>query len=512
MAVSALPFLLTFLVIAFVVSQKLFPILSGYGKPGPHYTATLSPGAAARPKASIWNYVQPDRRSLASLIFSTNIALSAVLAELIFCEISNTANRATRSLALKITLPLLLFLLIIATPAFEIHSIIAGSGLNARDAQRGRRRVAWVLELGGLAAWLTAFWYLGRGFLGSYMHKGVYPHDHTFREGCLERIGIIGVSLMASLAGFAAISSLWQTFGVKHRAVTDSDIARRQAGIQATEDMLLSKESRLRAVEHKLCDNPQPGFMGRMVGTVRGNPDVQERNTLQLEIQGLQTMRNTLQNSLTVLQRRRQSQQRAHTARGRAVVATSYIFAIYCAYRIGATAVSSVRRLSSPATTFSSSDPINNFLALLAKHWDPTIDREAWSRTISFLLSGVMLLLSFNSVLQTFYLFARIVPGLVEHTKTNFALLISQIAATYVISSALLLRSNLPPEMKNRIGDALGAPLESAFTEKWFEGWFLASCVSTIVGLWMGRRMRGGVDDDEEEELGESDVEMGKRS
>jgi len=220
-AVSALPFLLTFLVIAFVVSQKLFPVLSGHGKPEAHQPGTLSPGAVARSKASAWKYiVQPDRQSLASLIFSTNIGLSAVLAELIFCEISNTANRATRSLALKITLPLLLFLLIIATPAFEIHSVVVGTGLNARDAQRGRRRVAWVLELCGLGAWLTSFWYLGRGFLGSYIHEGVYLREHTFREGCLERIGVIGISLMASLAGFAAISSLWQTFGVKYRPVS----------------------------------------------------------------------------------------------------------------------------------------------------------------------------------------------------------------------------------------------------------------------------------------------------
>jgi hypothetical protein len=72
--------------------------------------------------------------------------------------------------------------------------------------------------------------------------------------------------------------------------------------------MLLAKESRLRAVERKLSDNPQQGFMGRVVGSIRGNPDVQERSTLQLEIQGLETMRHTLQNSLTVLQTRRQSQ------------------------------------------------------------------------------------------------------------------------------------------------------------------------------------------------------------
>ncbi|KAH5520845.1 hypothetical protein HBI52_076220 [Parastagonospora nodorum] len=506
---SSLPFLLTFLFVAVAVSQKLFPILSGHDRKA-HDGAHL-PGVAARARSSLIKNLRPSARSLASIIFSTNIALSAVLAELILCEIANTVNPATRTLALKLTLPSLLFLLIVVTPAFEIHSVVSKTGLNANGGQRGQRRLAWVLEFCGLATWLGAFWYLGRGLLGSYLQEESYLHEHTFSEGCLERIGIIGISLMASLAGFAAISSLWQTFGVKYRPVTESDIARKQAGIQATNDMLLTKEIRLRAVERKLCDNPQAGFMSRVVGSIRGNPDTQERNTLQLEIQGLETMRQTLQNSMSVLQNRRQSQLRSHTAFGRIVNMFSFVFAIYCAYRISATTVTTLRRFSSPNTSFSNSDPINNFLALLAKHWDPTIDRVAWSRTISFLLSGVMLLLSFNSVLQTFFLFARVVPGVLQHTKTNFALIISQIAATYVISSALLLRSNLPPEMKSKIGDALGAPLEPAFTERWFEGWFLVASAATAAGLWIGRRLKGSEWDDDGEGA-DGDVEMGKRS
>lgn len=293
--------------------------------------------------------------------------------------------------------------------------------------------------------------------------------------------------------------------------MTEADIARKQAGIQATNDMLLTKESRLRAVDRKLSDQAAEGFMSRIVGTIRGNPDVQERNTLRLEIQGLETMRSTLQNSLSVLHSRRQMQMRSHTAHGRLLNMTSYVFALYCAYRIAATAFTTLRRFSSPNTSFSNSDPINNFLALLAKHWDPTIDRVAWSRIISFALSGAMLLLSFNSVLQTFFLFARVVPGVLHHAKTNFALIISQIAATYVISSALLLRSNLPPEMKSKIGDALGAPLEPAFTERWFEGWFLTVSAATILGLWIGKRLKGAEWDDEDD-LGDGDVELGKRN
>ncbi|KAF2006979.1 hypothetical protein P154DRAFT_480852 [Amniculicola lignicola CBS 123094] len=481
LAFSALPFILTFIIVAVGVSHKLFPLLSGRAhKKGPQDGVQL-PGFTLRERPSILKNLRLSSRALASVTFSTNIALSAVLVELILCEISNTINPATRALALKITLPSLLFLLVIATPALEIHSVIAGAGWSF---DKGKRRMAWLLELLGLAAWLTGFWYLGRGLLGSYLHEESYVRDHSFSEGCLERIGIIGISLMASLAGFAAVSSLWQTFGVKNRTITESDLARKQAGLDATNDMLLTKESRLRALQRKLSDAPQEGFMTRMVGSLRGNPDLTERSTLELEIHGLETMRTSLQNSILALQSRRQAQLRSHTAYGRILNAFSYVFSLYCLYRITATTFTTLRRFSSPTASFSNSDPINNVLAILAKHWDPSLDRVAWSRTISFLLSGVMLLASFNSVLQTFLLFARVVPSILQHTRANFALLISQISATYVISSALLLRSNLPSEMKSAISDALGAPLEPAFTERWFEGWFLTATALTVVGLF----------------------------
>ncbi|KAF2199245.1 hypothetical protein GQ43DRAFT_482615 [Delitschia confertaspora ATCC 74209] len=466
--VSYIPFILTFIIVATAVSHKLFPILSGR----PHHKdqdGSVQNLFPLRDRPSIGKYLKLSSHTLASITFSTNIALSAVLVELLLCEISNTVNRAVRTIALKVTLPSLLFLLIIATPALEIHSVISGAGWSFGGGGRGQRRIAWLLEVLGLSIWLAGFWYLGSGLLGSYLHEESYVRDHSLSEGCLERIGIIGVSLMASLAGFAAVSSLWQTFVVKNRPVTESDIARKQAGLDATNEMLLAKQSRLRALERRISDAPQEGFLTSLVGSIRGKPDVQERNTLELEIQGLETMRTSLSNSLLSVQNRRQSQLQAHTAQGRLLNLFSYGFSLYCLYRISATAFTTLRRFSSPTTSFSNSDPINNFLALLAKHWDPSIDRVAWSRQISFLLSGGMLLASFNSVLQTSLLFARVIPGILHHARANFALLISQISATYVISSALLLRSNLPLEMKSAISDALGAPLEPGFTERWFE-------------------------------------------
>ena len=119
--------------------------------------------------------------------------------------------------------------------------------------------------------------------------EGDFGHsesDHAFIEACLERIGIIGISLMASLSGFAAVSSLWQTFGVRHRAVKETDISRKAAGLSATEEMLAAKQSRARALERKMSEGggsspvEQSGIVGRVIGSFRGSNEVQELKSL----------------------------------------------------------------------------------------------------------------------------------------------------------------------------------------------------------------------------------------
>ncbi|KAK1090323.1 hypothetical protein LTR48_008510, partial [Friedmanniomyces endolithicus] len=113
----------------------------------------------------------------------------------------------------------------------------------------------------------------------------------------------------------------------------------------------------------------------------------------------------------------------------------------------------------------------------------------------------------------TFRLFARFAPSLLQNTDaTSLPLIISQVAGTYVISSALLLRSNLPEEMGGVISDALGAPLEARFVDGWFESWFLVAVGLTATGILVGRKVGGGGDEWdglEDEGIG---FEMGKRN
>jgi hypothetical protein len=302
-------------------------------------------------------------------------------------------------------------------------------------------------------------------------------------------------------------------FGVKQHLVTDADISRKQAGLEAAEDMLMAKRSRLRALERRMSESgSDTSLLTRVIGTFRTNSESQERQTLYLEISGLEAMRLSLNNSLYTLRTRRATQIRSHSATGHLLNTFAYVFAVYCIYRLCSATFSILRRIVLPGSSSESTDPVTHILSILTLHWDSNLDRAAWSRQISFLLSGIMLLLSFNSALQTFLLLARAFPSLLSAFHANLALAVSQVCATYVISSALLLRSNLPNEVGSVISDALGAPLEPKRVDAWFEGWFLGAALFTALGIWVGRKLKGGDWEEEEYGIGNGDLEAGKRN
>lgn len=548
MLFSIAPFLVTFAVVSATVAKKLFPRLSRLtqGRDGEdHYLPASAPPTLQQVHAE--HGTKSVRRRLAAATFATTIGLATVLGELILAEISDVVDAQARDAALRVVVPTLVFLLVGVIPFLEIQSVLAGSGLcSFQRTSKGRfPRWAWTLQGVGFGLWLFVFWSIGKAvpagsgagageesFLYARAARAKGAFDATgmslgmrWRESvatgwaldmlareCLERIGVIGISLMALLSGFASVSSpysmLADSASRRRKPVTDSDIARKQAGLEATGELLMTKRHRLRSLQRKLAATTtesnasagSSGVMGKIVGSLKGiggvgggGGDAAEIKALQQEISGLEAMDANLSSALAALRSKQVAQARAGTALGRLLAVPACIFSIYCVYRILATSLTSFRRLYYPASaSFSSSDPISRFLGLLARHWDPKLDQIAWARQISFLLSGVILLASGNAVVQTFHLFARWAPALLYQAQANLALLIGQISATYVISAGLLLRSNLPKDMGSAVSHALESALEPAFVDRWFEAWFLLSSVATGVGIWVGRRIHGG--------------------
>lgn len=261
-------------------------------------------------------------------------------------------------------------------------------------------------------------------------------------------------------------------------------------------------------------------------------------------------MHASLSQSLTTLRAR-------YTAAnaGNSFIAPTYIsstlFSLYCIYRIITTVIAhlpSFYSIFSSSTTTTTTpitadrqnqsytpktDPITTILAYLTHYYDPDLDTAAWSRIISFILSGVIIAGSIRSVLITMEVLGRrvfspfLTPNLGDESSSissienpHLPLLLSHLTTIYILASALLLRSNLPPEIRSVLTDSLGAPaLEPRFTEWWFDGVFLWSVAGSGVGFWAGRRWGWGGDcggegwDDEEGEegmLGDY-VQVGKR-
>ncbi len=70
----------------------------------------------------------------------------------------------------------------------------------------------------GMAGWLVAYWSVGY-VLSSRQTEYSITNSRTLMEEYLKCTGVIGICLMASLSGFAAVSAVWQTFGHKAKQV-----------------------------------------------------------------------------------------------------------------------------------------------------------------------------------------------------------------------------------------------------------------------------------------------------
>lgn len=118
---------------------------------------------------------------------------------------------------------MLLVILVLVSPALEIHTIVSSAFLeNGKDwrmMREGRHKIIYFLDGILMLAWLVGYWSVGNVlFTGGHEWAGA-EHRPSLVEQYLKCTGVIGVCLMASLAGFAAVSSVWQTFGQKEQPV-----------------------------------------------------------------------------------------------------------------------------------------------------------------------------------------------------------------------------------------------------------------------------------------------------
>ncbi|KAK6340648.1 hypothetical protein TWF696_008972 [Orbilia brochopaga] len=527
-ALSSVPFIATFTFVALAAFLRLFPYLTGDAKHQLQHAPTLSLQPAGTRNGAAQGTVY--RRFVAAM-FAITLAVTGVLAELILCEIMEWGDMTARWFWFRFTINTLLLLVVVVVPLLEIHSLLArrdeadATAAAAAAGQKNWRRRTRMLGVAAVfGCWIWTFYKLGEYLPLPPIDLTLFPYGYDsvsfektakgISDECLSRLGVIGISLMALLAGFGCISAPWQCFTRRPRPATEADLRRAQGGLEAATQMLDTKRMKLAQMERKLENKAaagSDGFVGKMMSSLRGgSDDLREASSLQMEIAGLASMQAALANETSGIATRIREQARAKTAMGRLYSFGRFAFAVYCLYRISSTvalrfstwtaasAAMGPGEVGDAASTFSQRDPINNFLAVVAKHYHGSLDREAWRRNVGFAFSGVIILGSLNSVLTTFSMVTKAAPAVWGHA--GLALAISQVTAVYVLSAAVLLRSSLPRDMGSVLGSALGVMLDVRWVDGWFDEVFLVGCAITLVCLVVVRRFR------EESELSEEDL------
>lgn len=475
---------------------------------------------------------------LVNLAVYTTITASVVIVELVLCEICGWLDPAAKVLVWKTCTSVLLSMLVVVIPILEAFLWLYSSPSYLV------MKFKYPLTALAFLAWMFIFSKLGNIIpLPPPEHVNVAksltstywtPVSRTFAEETLSRIVVIGVCAMAVLSGFGAVSAPYTVFISKPKVVSVQDMERLQNSIETTSSLIHSKQHAHDMVQAKIRDrrlmsstNLRMKILSSIRASVGGGDELTEEfQTLEVEINALKNMQESLANDLRSLQSTYSSQIARKTVSGQLIYRAYFIFALYCIYRL-----ITVLFLRNPferahtllvlagkhskhtggmgEMTAAKSDALAITIAHIAVKFSSYSDIDAWTRQIGFVLSGFLFIGSISSAVTTFNSLAKAFPFLKQDNLlhitsssngtgsfSGLGLLIgAQVVAIYILSTSLLLRSNLPKEMSSAITAALGAPLDTMFVESLFDTFFALVAVVSLLSLYVVHRYKLGQDD-----------------
>lgn len=406
------------------------------------------------------------------LSFDLTVVSSMTIMALVLCEICGWFSTTTRSWWWWGSTGLLLLELVIMIPGLEFNDL--------RPSFQSFRTNTIVLGT-LLLIWLTGFIILGKWLLPLPTSSSIFSTSTA-----LEIVGFVGVAVMAVLSGFGAVSAPYTVFFVSERTVTRGEIERLEESVNTTNELIQTKQNQLKqhnANNSTTNDESGGGFFSRIFGS---NSESQE---LETELYSLKKMQTSLSKDLEQARTLFDSQQAKTTFWGQ-IINKAYIgFSIYCIYRLFNVLI--LRYFSSTSSSASAaSDPLAITLAHVAHTLYPYLfDVDAWTTQMGFVLSGALFVTSLSSVLTSFRTMIKAFPWL-NYQPSSLGLVIAQIIGTYVIATCLMVRSNLPEETSSAITAALGAPVDSAVVQSWFDSIFQLVAVLSSIGLFLATKFQ----------------------
>ncbi|AOW01794.1 Abscisic acid G-protein coupled receptor-domain-containing protein [Yarrowia lipolytica] len=415
------------------------------------------------------------------------VVLSILIMELVLAEVCGWFDPATTLSWWKMIMPVTLAFIVVVVPALQLHMLF--STLLTSQLSVGLATASC------LFSWLFLFYKLGAQLPlhGDERVLNLFNSDWSnFSRSLLQevsgRVAFIGVSAIAVLSGFGAVSSPYNVFLAKSKYVSPAVISRTEAAIDHVSVLLAEKTPQVAIT----TSQSSTSIVSRFMDSMRSGKNEQET-----EIEMLGKVKQDLEKELAELQETARLNSLAETTYGKMWNMANLVFSLYCVYRLFNVVVINnpyFRRANlSSFLNFSTPQPVHvtetDALAITLAHMLSYVysktDIESITRQVSFFLTACLLLGSFSAAYRTINTFKKAFPWLPPHLTNPhvFVLFLVQVLGTYVIATTVMIRSNLPNEMSSAISTALGAPLDVGFVETWFDSLFLLVCILTAAAL-----------------------------
>lgn len=460
----------------------------------------------------------------AGVLFSVVIAISLELLVALMVQMTDVIDFDPALFQWMIRL--LVVLVALVQPLLIISLYVTQDLSPPLDTKRPGALFKW-----GLTAVLCLAWLLILGRVGSLAHsldEPGYKESRSLLQHMTSDVVLSGVTFTAILSGVGSTLTPFRWFWERaksarneKRAINEFSVNDHIQSYNNTKMLLRKREKELENVISKNSGsvvNETEGGGVRLLKSLGGSGKrlfnkvlsfaslsaftgkIPEDQELALEIDSLKLLKELIYDDVAKnVEKFIKTKERAPLLRGIEKLASVFqvLFSFYCIYR-----VISVLFIRLPSRYFWHLESLKTKDALaitIAKIIQGLftllpIPELQLVNQVSFFLSGSLFLCLFQNVLVTVKTLTRILPAgsttLKAQTKSWLKhLLVSEFLAIYIIATAQMIRSNLPPELRGQMQKLLAlapqseADTETEFLDAWFDKVFAMTCVASLIIL-----------------------------